>query len=90
MSTLNLWEQLVKELAQGKNEKPALGNDLVNKENKDEQRILDEISGSSPSPLMFHNSHNSHGDWGKHWAHGGYTEDEPTDRTDPPKKPLLG
>ena len=80
-------EQLNRELTKAKQERPALEKDVTATNDK----ILEESSGDAPRPLFFHNSHNSHGDWHKHWAHGGIG-DEPQDGellpgVDTPSKP---
>jgi len=70
-----LAKKLGEELAKAKSERPALEKDT-----KESAKILDESTGNTPKPLFFHVSHNSHGDWGKHWAHGGIVEDQSSDK----------
>ncbi len=63
-------EQLSLELAKAKQERPTLEKDEAAADN-----ILEESSGNAPKPMFFHQSHNSHGDWGKHWASGRINDD---------------
>lgn len=74
-----IFDQLSRELAKAKDERPSLEKD----DKQSETKMIDESTGNTPRPLFFHTSHNSHGDWGKHWAHGGFEEDEPQDNIQP-------
>lgn len=74
--SFTLLDKLRAELDLAKRENPDLSSHLNSELNPIiEKSANDELS----SKVNFdHASHNSHGDWGKHWAHGGYEEDEST------------
>lgn len=78
-----LFNQLSAELEKAKQERPKL---LKDKEAT--SIMLDESTNNTPRPFFFHTSHNSHGDWGKHWAHGGFEEDEVQDNLPQNNRPL--
>jgi len=73
---ITLFDKLREELNRAKKENPVLDKDLQD----DVPSKLLEKSIIGDSQYGFdHVSHNSHGDWGKHWAHGGYEDKEPID-----------
>ena len=80
--SITLFGKLRKELELAKKENPVLDDAL---EGEDASKLLEKIIAADD--IFGHGSHNSHGDWGKHWAHGGYEDDEPTDdsQANPPR-----
>lgn len=74
-----IFDQLSEQLNKAKLERPQLDGD--SKENG--TKMLDESTGNTPKPAFFHVSHNSHGDWGKHWAKGDFEEEQNDDSLNP-------
>jgi hypothetical protein len=71
-----LLDSLTKELELAKKENPTLDSD----EDGDSGVLgKSKYTDDSLKFRFLHSSHNSHGDWGKHWAHGSYEDDEPQD-----------
>lgn len=78
-----LFDNLYKELKRAKEENPVLVKDPKLKAESESNELL-EKSLAEGKYAFEHNSHNSHGDWGKHWAQGGYEDDDPQDDTNTP------
>lgn len=74
-----IFDQLSEQLNKAKLERPKLEGDSK----ASGSRMLDESTGNTPKPAFFHVSHNSHGDWHKHWAHGDFEEDQNDDSLNP-------
>lgn len=70
---MSFFKQLEEQMAKAKEEAPGL--------DKQDDASLDRLINpdkNSPRPLFFHGSHNSHGDWGKHWARGDFEDEAPS------------